>query len=96
MNTPLTNIHVWVRERKPTTCLEVVRLADAYAQARMQGGWRVGMKVQRKETCASSPIQQMVELGSVLIVYSKGGRRKRPKQQERTLGAILVISTDIL
>eukprot|EP00731_Ephydatia_muelleri_P002426 Em0001g2426a len=33
-----SNVRVWVRERKPTTCLEAGQLADDYAQARRQAG----------------------------------------------------------
>ena len=32
------NVRVWVRERKPTTCLEEGQLADDYAQASRQAG----------------------------------------------------------
>eukprot|EP00731_Ephydatia_muelleri_P006652 Em0003g900a len=38
LNTLPSNVRVWVRERKPTTCLEAGQLADDYAQARRQAG----------------------------------------------------------
>ena len=69
INTLPDNIHIWIKERKPTTNLEAAQLADVYLQARGTSRDSV-IKSQAKRPLCKTPAPVSSKSDDVLIAIA--------------------------